>query len=285
MADAVEKLLYKQRFAELVAADKRLNSTETVEEILNFAILVNALGGDERGCADDLQRVGIRDPISLETPRLFAVEHGENDTTRTKEFGESGNRLLGDSRFYVVENIPQQNGIEGRSRILNVGLYKARSTACGRQVNILWRCGRVLDANFFLGQKVLPRFQQVIGGNTEAAFNEEIERGLPGRPEIEQGPAPETVEVPEKFLQTVGDTSRLIGLRRATRSRYCGGRAPAALTGIATCGRVMSDGAACSPACSDAQFVQKAHKFRLPPPAKKRLGYRVWISPSLPPNC
>jgi len=49
-----KRLLYEERFAELVAADERLHCAKAIEEILNFTILVNALRGNQPRRADHL---------------------------------------------------------------------------------------------------------------------------------------------------------------------------------------------------------------------------------------
>src|ERR1043166_4692035 len=54
--------------------------------------------------------------------------------------------------------------------------------------------------------------EKIVRGDAEAALNEKIERGLPRGAKIEECATAEAVEVPQKFLQTVGDAVRMAGL-------------------------------------------------------------------------
>src|ERR1700740_1039362 len=88
-------LFHEERFAELVAAHKRFDGPESSEEVLYFAVLVNALRGARGGSADHLQRIRIGNPVTLKTFRFLAVEHGKNNSARTQNFRKAGHCLLG----------------------------------------------------------------------------------------------------------------------------------------------------------------------------------------------
>ena len=67
-------LLDEQRFPKLISAHEGLHRAESVEQVLNLAVLVNPLRGAQYRCRNDLQRIRIRDPVALKTFRLLAVE-------------------------------------------------------------------------------------------------------------------------------------------------------------------------------------------------------------------
>ena len=47
-------LFYEQRFTELVAADERFDRAKTVEEVLDFAVLIDALRGNQLSRTNNL---------------------------------------------------------------------------------------------------------------------------------------------------------------------------------------------------------------------------------------
>jgi hypothetical protein len=123
-------LLDEQGFAELVAADEGFHGAVAGKEVLNFAILIDALHVDEDRAGNHLQVGCIDDAIALEAFGLFAVKQSEDDAARPQYFSERRNGLPGELRLEIIEQVPKQNGVERRRGILQVGLEKALG-ACG----------------------------------------------------------------------------------------------------------------------------------------------------------
>src|ERR1700731_2574322 len=149
------ELLDKKRFAKLVAPYKRLHGSVAAEEILNFTVLINALRGAQDRGRNHLQRSGIHDAITLEAFRLLAVKHGENHAARPQQFRQISDQLLGYHGFEIVEQVPEQNSVKGRVRILQVGLEEARGARCGRDIEGVLRgaSGGFAEFSFLLHQK------------------------------------------------------------------------------------------------------------------------------------
>src|SRR4029077_8222679 len=78
-------------------------------------------------------------------------------------------------------------------------------------VNRFGRSRGLLQTFFFFSQKVFPGMKQIVGRNAETALDEKIQRGLPGWTQIEKRSAPQSIQVPQKFLQAI---RKAICLRR-----------------------------------------------------------------------
>ncbi len=75
-------LLNEEGFSKLIAGDERLRGAVPREKVLDFAVLVNALGRAKHRTRNHLQRVGIGDSITLESFRFLTVEHREDHSAR-----------------------------------------------------------------------------------------------------------------------------------------------------------------------------------------------------------
>ena len=231
------KLLDEEGFAQLVAADEGFHGAKTAEEILNFAILKNFLRGAKRLHRKHLKRIGVRDAVAMKAFGFFAVENGEDNSAGAKKIGERGDDLPAERRLEIVENVPQQNGIERRRRVPQIRFEETRSAAVGRHVERVEDGSRFAKAGIFLGKEVFPGTKDVFRRDAKAAFNEKAESGLPSRAEIEKSAAAEAIEVPEELLQTIGDTGGFMDFRGAAGTRRNGRnigitRAVACLDGV-----------------------------------------------------
>src|SRR5580658_4696252 len=108
----MRRLLDEERFAKLISAHERLHSAESTEEVLDFAVLVDLLGGTQYGRRNNLQRVRIRNAVALKSFGLFAVKQGEDHTTGAKQFGEIRYGLFCQRGLQIIEQIPHQDGVE-----------------------------------------------------------------------------------------------------------------------------------------------------------------------------
>ena len=75
------ELLDEQGFAKLIASDERLCGAVSRKKILDLAVLVDALSRAKHRAWNHLQGIRIRDTITLEPFRFFAVEHREHDAS------------------------------------------------------------------------------------------------------------------------------------------------------------------------------------------------------------
>src|SRR5215831_20690596 len=99
----------------------------------------------------------------MECFRLFAVEHCKNDSSGTEEFSKSGDGLFGDRRLHVVEDVPEQDGIEGGWRVLKTGLNETGRAAGRRQINVAVRSsGGIFQPGFFFRQEILERVEKIV---------------------------------------------------------------------------------------------------------------------------
>jgi hypothetical protein len=89
------KLLDKKSFPKLIASYERLHGAEAAEEILNLAVLINLLRGENSLGRQNLQRIGISHPIPLKSRRLFTVKHREHHAARTQQIRKLSDHQLG----------------------------------------------------------------------------------------------------------------------------------------------------------------------------------------------
>src|SRR5207247_11374538 len=107
-------------------------------------------------------------------------------------------------------------------------------------------------------QKILPGVQQIVGRDAESTFNKEIQSGLPCRAQIQQSAAAKAVQIPEKFLQSIGDPRSLVALRSPIRADSHGRRAVTGmLSRVTSCRRARRNVSGRCTARSNSQFVQK----------------------------
>jgi hypothetical protein len=193
-------LLNEESFAQLIAANERFHRTEAAKQVLNFTVLVDLLGGAQDRRRDNLQRIGVRDAVTLKALWFFAVEKGENGAAGPQQLGEIRNGLLRQNRFEIVEQIPNQHGIEAGARILEIFGEKTDRTAGGSHVRGLRANRGVQEPLLVLREEILPFAKNVFGGDAKAAFDEKAERGLRGGAKVEERTAAQTIQIPKQFF-------------------------------------------------------------------------------------
>src|SRR6202045_3063770 len=160
------------------------------------------------------------------------MKHSQNDAGRPQQLRDTGDGLLGHGGVQVIQGIPKQHSIEGSRLILQIGLQETRRAAFGSSVERFTQDRILAQRGLFFIEKVFPSAQNVFGRDTEVALDKEIQGGLPGGSQIEQSPAAEAVEIPEKFFQAIGYASGSLfggagrdwrpctGTRRSRRERF-----------------------------------------------------------------
>ena len=102
----VSQLLYEEGLSKLIPAHERLHGAESIEQILNFAVLVNFLGRTKYVCRNDLQRVRIRDAVTLKAFRFLAVKERENDSAWAEQLGQIRYGLFRQCGLQIIDQIP-----------------------------------------------------------------------------------------------------------------------------------------------------------------------------------
>src|SRR5712691_3659663 len=199
------RLLDKEDFPKLVAADEGFAAPKSAEQVLNLAVLIGPLGGKQRGRGDKFESLAVQNPIAMKGFRFAGVEHREDHAAGTKHIGKMLDEPLDQRALHEIEQIPQEDSVEIVAWVFDMRLEKAVRAGFRGHFRGIFAGLNFSQALVLGGHKLLPIAEEVVGIDLKAALNEECDGGLPHRPEVEQAAVAQAVQIPEKFLQSVRD--------------------------------------------------------------------------------
>src|SRR5580765_3186323 len=118
-------LLDEDALAKLIAPYKRLGRAEALKEQLNFAVLINVLRRDQQGCRQQFETLFVENPVAIELIGQTGIEHGQDGAALAQQAGNTGQERRQRVGVQVVEEIPQQDGVDAVGRLRQIGLQEA----------------------------------------------------------------------------------------------------------------------------------------------------------------
>src|SRR5690348_336437 len=120
---SARKMLYRkdladeEPFAELVAAYEGLGGAEALEQLQNLTVLEGVIVRNGRADGNRFDRLIVHNAIAIKMLRL-AVENGQHGAAGPHDFVKPLSNLRKQLRFEMIEDVPQQNGVESFLGIL-----------------------------------------------------------------------------------------------------------------------------------------------------------------------
>ena len=121
----------------MIACDKEADGSKVAKQVLNVAILEDAL--QRQGSGAGMERLNLQGVVARNVePRtghvgagLLGVEESQQHAAWLHERPEAGDRGLDQALFHVVGEIPAQHEIEGDSRVGQIFGEEVLAIDCG----------------------------------------------------------------------------------------------------------------------------------------------------------
>src|SRR5260370_1139441 len=176
------RLLDKQDFPKLVAADEGFAAPKSAEQVLNLAVLIGPLDAKQSRRGDKFESLAIQNPIAVKGIRFAGMEHRENHAAGAKHIGKMLHEPLDQRALHAIEEIPQEDGVEIVAWGFDIRLEKAVRAGIRGHFRSIFAGLNFPQALVLGGHEMLPIATAVGRRDLKAPRDEECDRRFPHPP-------------------------------------------------------------------------------------------------------